>query len=314
MTPRDSPMIETPVTGAVPDHRYLAYGLRLRSDRLLPELEHDPGEAYDVIIRRADLGRKLPDLAQFIVEFTASTAYIAFGTVGHFAVHADGLVEYDLVPEADESILGLVILGVVSASLLQLRGQLALHASAIDIAGRGVVFMGNKGAGKSTTAAAFIRAGHRLLADDVLPVQLDPAPPRLVPGFAQLKLSTAAMESIALPEATSTPIPGLTFHKSRLRFASAFSGQTVPAARFYVLQAGDRLQASPLEGPAALAALMANTYMARFGSQFFTGARAAAHLRQCATLLAAVPVRTLEIPPGLDRLAELVAFVEQDSA
>jgi len=299
--------------GAVPDHRYIAYGLRLRADRIFPELEQDFSDTYDVIIRRAGLGRPMPEPAQITYEFTATQAYIAFGTVGHFAIHRDGLIEYETLPDTDSGILGLVMLGVVSATLLQMRGQLALHASAIDIAGRGVVFMGNKGAGKSTTAASFIRAGHRLLTDDVLPIQLEPAP-RLIPGFAQIKLSAEAMDSIALPGATSTPIPDLTFHKSLLRFTTGFSGQTVPAARLYVLQAGPTLQATPLEGAAGLAALMANTYMARFGSQFFNNARAADHMRQCAALLASVKVRCLEVPPGLGRLAELVAFVEQDSA
>jgi hypothetical protein len=116
-----------------------------------------------------------------------------------------------------------------------------------------------------------------------------------------------------LPGAAASPIPELAFPKSLLRFTAGFSGQTVPPSRLYVLQTGPTLQATPLDGPAGLAALMANTYMARFGSQFFAGARAAAHMRQCAALLASVPLRRLEIPRRLDRLAELVAFVEQDS-
>jgi hypothetical protein len=51
--------------------------------------------------------------------------------------------------------------------------DIALHASAVDIAGTALALAGPSGAGKSTLAAALCLAGHRYLADEVTAVAVD---------------------------------------------------------------------------------------------------------------------------------------------
>ncbi|TGV75989.1 serine kinase, partial [Mesorhizobium sp. M2D.F.Ca.ET.145.01.1.1] len=92
------------------------------------------------------------------------------------------------------------------ARLLHQRGLLVLHASAIAVTGRGAIFMGDKGAGKSTTASALIRAGHDLLTDDVVALDLaNPNQPMIVPGFPQIKLAADAAAAISLGQAQVRP-------------------------------------------------------------------------------------------------------------
>ena len=50
---------------------------------------------------------------------------------------------------------------------LRLRGVTALHAGTIVVDGRAIVLVGDAGAGKSTTAAAFARLGYPILAEDI---------------------------------------------------------------------------------------------------------------------------------------------------
>src|SRR5215213_5406611 len=78
------------------------------------------------------------------------------------------------------------LLGPVLGFVLRLRGVLALHASVVAVGDRAVALAGPAGAGKSTAAAAFARAGHPVLADDVAALDPDgdgfgarPAYPRL---------------------------------------------------------------------------------------------------------------------------------------
>ena len=52
--------------------------------------------------------------------------------------------------------------------LLRFRGVTCLHASAVAIGGSVIAFVGAEGAGKSTTAAAFARAGYAAVSDDVV--------------------------------------------------------------------------------------------------------------------------------------------------
>src|SRR6202035_11070 len=60
------------------------------------------------------------------------------------------------------------LLGPVLGLVLRLRGIVCLHASAVSIDERCAVFVGSEGSGKSTTAAAFARAGFAVLSDDIV--------------------------------------------------------------------------------------------------------------------------------------------------
>jgi hypothetical protein len=62
--------------------------------------------------------------------------------------------------------------GPVRAVARYVSGEMSLHASAVEIGARALVFLGPSGAGKSTTAALLCeRSGAQLLADDVLAVE-----------------------------------------------------------------------------------------------------------------------------------------------
>ncbi len=55
-------------------------------------------------------------------------------------------------------------------------GHLVLHASAVQIGGVVVAFVGASGAGKSTTARFFAENGFESVADDLLPIRFEPVP------------------------------------------------------------------------------------------------------------------------------------------
>ena len=83
----------------------------------------------------------------------------------------------DVVPYLQGQLLGLV---------QRLRGVICLHASSILIGENAVAVTGPAGAGKSSTAAAFLRLGYTVLADDVTSIfeeqgrfMVRPAHPRI---------------------------------------------------------------------------------------------------------------------------------------
>lgn len=63
------------------------------------------------------------------------------------------------------------LLGPVMGIVLRMRGTTCLHASAVEIHERAVAFLGEIGAGKSTTAAIFARNGHAVLTDDIVALE-----------------------------------------------------------------------------------------------------------------------------------------------
>ena len=86
-------------------------------------------------------------------------------------------------------VLGGFLTGSVFAALLQQRGVVTLHASAIGTEAGAVLFTGRKGVGKSSLLGAFVRRGYAMLADDVTGVVLDAAGrPVALPAFPSMNL------------------------------------------------------------------------------------------------------------------------------
>lgn len=78
------------------------------------------------------------------------------------------------------------------------RGDLPLHAAAVEIDGAAILLGAPRTFGKTTLAAGFVRAGHRLLAEDVSCVRPGDRP-ALIPGPAMLRMRRDVAEAIELP-------------------------------------------------------------------------------------------------------------------
>ncbi len=79
-------------------------------------------------------------------------------------------------------------------SLLDEYGYFTVHASCVQVGGRGVLFTGNSGRGKSTAAYAMLRRGHPILADDRILIKKD-ASYRALAISDVIKLERAAQQA-----------------------------------------------------------------------------------------------------------------------
>ncbi|MBA1139827.1 phosphoenolpyruvate carboxykinase (ATP) [Mesorhizobium neociceri] len=292
---------------------YKAYGLTIASQIELPELEPSAPAAVDVLITvgAIDLPKPSPETGTAF-RFEPRQQYLAWQTVGAFLITDACRIKVEPAPDVDDALLAFPLLGPVIALLLHQRGLLILHASAIAVGGKSAVFMGDKGAGKSTTASAMLRDGHRLLTDDVVALDLA-SQPMIVPGFPQLKLAADAAAAIPI-QAEIRPQVHPAIDKMQHRLHGGFSGGAVRATRIYILERSDKAAITPLPSVAALPAIIKFSYVTRFGRPALVGDFAATHLRQCAALANQIGVCRLEVPTGLDRIGEAVALIENDLA
>jgi hypothetical protein len=90
--------------------------------------------------------------------------------------------------------------GIPSVLCFRARGDLPLHAAAIEADGGALLVAAPRTYGKTTMAAAFHRAGHRVLSEDTSCVRLGPAP-AVVPGPAMLRVRPDVDERLELPHA-----------------------------------------------------------------------------------------------------------------
>jgi hypothetical protein len=121
--------------------------------------------------------RLLTDERTFLVEI---------GSDHWFGVDPDAL-RIEVSPTSDPRLREILLWTTPAAVSVTARGDLALHASAVEIGGRAVLVSAPSGHGKTTTAAAFFAAGYRMLTDDFSCCRVGEQP-AVLPGPALLRV------------------------------------------------------------------------------------------------------------------------------
>lgn len=293
-----------------------AFGLTIAADLPLDDLAPaEPRAAPDLrIVRRpgvfAPWRNGAPLRFAFGLGETGAVDQLDWRDVGGFRVE-DGLtVAYEPGPGVSDDLVTLPLLGTVMAVVLQRRRRMVLHGSAIALGGKAWVFVGDKGAGKSTTAAALVGAGRPLLTDDVVALEIG-ADGRLLlaPGYPQVKLTASATAGMALADAQVLPTPYAAYTKHRHALTAPFDTRPVELGGVFVLQRGAGFDLSPLTGAVAVQALMRFAYLARFGGALFEGENARTFLDWCGRVTRQASVARLEVPTGFEALKGLDAYL-----
>ncbi len=294
------------------NHRYRLYGLRVDSFLPCPDLADGDGPA-DVEIRQGHVADDLPDATKRGVLFQAAP--------GRFRLAIDGVARYlvtegreiiiDPAEGADEASVRVFLLGSAIGALLHQRGFLPLHASAVEASGRAIAFTGVSGRGKSTLAAAFSRAGYRVLADDVCAVKIGAdGVPRAFPAYPGLRLWADAIRKLDIdPEGLTRARPLL--QKSILPTGRALEQHPLPLSHVYLLSTSnqDRLELEPVEGMRKLRVLTDNTYR----RQFLEGlGDKQDHFRLCVAVSRCAKVTQVIRPGAGFKLDELQRLIEAD--
>jgi hypothetical protein len=295
-------------------HLHSVYGLSVASEIPLPELVVADFDRAAVTIRLGRIGRTCPKTTPVMFDIGARVAHLAWSEVGAFRVEEGRTIVADLRQGVPDDLARLPLLGAVLAVLLHQRGFLVLHGSAVAIANQAVIFVGSKGAGKSTMAAALFACGHRLIADDVVAVDCtSDRGPKVAPGYPQLKLSPAAARIVLKGEFDALPrIHRRSEKRCRRVGEGGFAAYATCPGRVYALVRGQACKSTPVTAQEALTTLLQHSYMTRFGSQVLSGAAAGSHLRQCSALAKRAPVHRLEVLGDLRGLDRAAHFVEED--
>ncbi|PRY81465.1 Hpr(Ser) kinase/phosphatase [Marivita geojedonensis] len=156
--------------------RYRSAGLVIESEFELPGLveeitglEH-PQLSFVHASRKPSYPRT-PKMTGLNWACDETTFHFVVPDVAVFEISADGTVSVWPQSEAHDDVAAYLI-GSVLGIVLHMRKVVTLHASAVDIGGRAVLFCGESGAGKSTMAAALQRHGFKVLCDDICAVEL----------------------------------------------------------------------------------------------------------------------------------------------
>jgi hypothetical protein len=290
---------------------YQAYGLTFKSVLALPELNVSEKTKADVLIKL----QRLPNSPLSIettahcYQLTAEGLYIYWQGVGTFLVKNGKEIIIEPVVEVDEDRLRLFLLGAAIGVILHQRGYLVLHGSAVAINEQAVVFIGDKGWGKSTIAATLHARGHCLIGDDVIAIDISKDGKLLViPAFPQLKLWPDAATSIGVE---AEQLPRLVSHleKRDCRIDCGFAQTALVLEQVYVLGMHDNLAIKSLQPQETMRYLMSNSYVTRFGKELLQTDEAShfLNLMKCANQ---VSIARLLRPADLSLLSDTAELIE----
>lgn len=302
-------------------HIYRAYGLIVRSEMDMNELvPADPADTGTDIIPDIEVRYGSVPMAEsyrngFSIDRDGDEIRLCMEDVGGVLIRAGRELIVDPAPGAEEKGFRFLASGMGLGLALHQRGFLPLHASAVAIDGGAVGFMGYKGMGKSTTAAALHARGYPVVTDDMLAVTFDADGDRIgaAPAFPHLKLMPESVSASFGSDPDPLPRVHPDSPKRTHQTESGFRQDYLPLRCIYILGIHkDETAAASVQDMSqkdACLYVMSHSLILRLLNQ--KGA-SAEHLGQCAHLVRTVPVRRLIRPHDLGRLSEIVETVEAD--
>jgi hypothetical protein len=213
-----------------------------------------------------------------------------------------------------------MLLGPVLGWVLRLRGRVSLHACVAEVGSRAIAVLGHRGTGKSTLAAALAGRGHAVLSDDVGAIAYDPARGWVAhPGYPRLRLPTSAIEALGATDWDLGPV----FSGRDKRYVELTEGEPTGPWRFqavarplgaiYVLARGPGGFAPVIESIAGTARLGALARYTKRALAPLDPAVRSRELERLSRLAAAVPMRRVAYPTGLDELPAVCAAIADDA-
>jgi hypothetical protein len=271
--------------------------VRMRGTVNSPHVDHDGALWY-----RSPYSddRQVPLLT---IRVRGSSYLLSYAEGARFLVNASGAeVDAWWDPPLTEVDAADYLLGSVLAFILRLRGAVPLHASAVVIDERAVLFAGSPGAGKSSSAAAFARLGYPVLSDDIVVIADEAGLMMAHPSHGHLSVWPDSAR--ALFAADSLPQHSAVYAKHRVDLIERgyrFHESAVPIDTIFVLSPrspASRVVAREMRPRAALMALVGQTY----GNYLLDGSMRAREFDLLGRLAGAVRVSELAFSDGLDDL------------
>ena len=282
---------------------YAAYGLGIQSEISLPELTHAT-EGDDFRIRLTAPNHSVEGQSIEWESDPVQEARFNYPGLARFVVRGGRDLAITPYPDGDTALFRLYVQGMMLASALHQRGLFVLHSSVVDVNGGAIGFMGPIGAGKSTFASAFRVLGHKILADDNAALELDSAPPLVLPAFPTVKIYPEIARSLGFRRDSLRPM-----HISQVKEAQcvsdAFSPTRLPLRCIYLLdrEAADRpVRVSPIE---TITELLRHSVPTRWGVR-----GDGRHLKMCARLARMVPLFRVRTFKELSEIQTIAGRIE----
>ena len=229
--------------------------------------------------------------------------------IAKFHIQRGNFIEIDPYPEVQMQSVLLYLFGSIMAVCLYQRGMLVLHANSIEINNSAVLFAGNSGAGKSTTAAIFHQKGYNVLSDDIVVLDQNI---KALGGFPQIKLFQSTLDELNISSQHLTPIVA---QSGKFSYPITHNAKKkLPVSAIYILNPKQNstdsiLNISPIKGIQRFKKLISNTYR----NELIEGLGLKSHhLDLCSKLATTTHMINIERPTSVFNGYQLVDMIIED--
>lgn len=289
---------------------FKTYGLTCESeiDCLLAEVDK---ALPDVKIQRGRVGpagqHKTWDHVDY-AHLSDDELIVSWKHIGKILVECGSLVTIDSLADCSEETVRLPLLGTVMSIILWQRGLTVLHGSSVKMGGDVVMFLGQKGQGKSTLGGWCNKNGYPYITDDVCALELERDTVLIRPSFPQVKLSPEVLEFLDKDPDDFPQVHHMV--DKRLVDLSGFHEDKQTVSGICVLESGDELRIERLDGMVAMQEILRHMMLNRFAEGQTESLRKMVFL-QASELVKTVPVYRLVRPRDLELLPATLELLEE---
>ena len=177
---------------------YRVYGLNIESTIEIPEFELIDSDCnIDV---KLSLGVVKEGIIEkitqgYVANYEKKDMWFYVENVAIFHIYNGNTVIVEPMGDKNNKMIKLYIMGSVMGMILLQKNRVAIHGGGIVVDGKGCIFTGQKGAGKSTISTALRKKGYKFISDDVCAINCNEIN-TMYHGFGYQKLCEDVMATL----------------------------------------------------------------------------------------------------------------------
>ena len=235
-------------------YAYRIAGLTVASEiELTGAVAASPAAAPEVTVRAGPVPEALEGVTTHGTrwEIAGDCFLLRIPDLARFLLTGGREIVFEALPGVAPSELSIFLIGTVFGMLLHQRGYVVLHASAVRVNDRAVLFCGPSGSGKSTLAAALAQRGFPVVTDDVCALAPDAdGTPVVQSDGRRLKLWEEAIAKLDLADRRGGRVNSRT--EKFFVEPSASHAEALPLGAVYMLREANPPHAAGIERPNAV--------------------------------------------------------------
>ena len=293
---------------------YRVYGVNIESKIEVPEFEViDSNSDIDVKLSFGVVNEEIIDLITqgHRAKYEKQDMWFYIEDVAIFHIYNGDTVTIEPMGDKNNKMIKLYIMGSVMGMILLQRNMVAIHGGGIVIDGKGCIFTGQKGAGKSTITTALRKKGYKFIADDVCSINIGDIN-TIHHGFGYQKLCEDAMEKLGYNLNEFEPFRGdLNVNKYIVPAFDEFTKEEVPLEAVFELAVGDvdEVKIEEVLGANKMNKLIENVF--RIEMLRYAGGMEPKYFKQCLDIARSTKMYKITRPKDVFSVEDQISLVRE---